>query len=198
MRFACYRRFPARGRRSRHGSAGARQFEINLALEGRRARARDHALAARTPAARAPRQHAADVRHHARRDADAGRQNLQRRVAWRFFRSTRIAGSARSIGTSTASFSSTSTTRWRTVSSPSRSAAPASRAATSKRALDGPRPARCRARHRHAVRAWDQECADYRRCTEVRHQATASLSGVRAELRRIGLRIKVENRATPL
>ena len=32
-----------------------------------------------------------------------------------------------------------------------------------------------------------QECADHRRCTEVGHQATASLPGVRAELRRIAL-----------
>ena len=66
----------ARGvaRRSRHGSASARRVRDRSRLEARRARARDHSFAARTAAARAPRQHAAHVRHHARRDADAGRR----------------------------------------------------------------------------------------------------------------------------
>ena len=64
--------------------------------------------------------------------------------------------------------------------------------------LDGLRTAGRRARRRHAVRAWDEECADHRRSPEVRHQATASLPGVRAELRRIGLDQGRDGRAAPV
>ena len=50
--------------RSRHGPESAAADSRSICLEARRARARDHSFAARTAAARAPRQHAAHVRHH--------------------------------------------------------------------------------------------------------------------------------------
>ena len=63
----------------------------------------------------------------------APRRPLRQPLALRSSRSTPIAGSARSIQRSTASSWSTSTTRSRMACSPSRSAAPGSRGATSRR-----------------------------------------------------------------
>ena len=49
--------------RPRHRPESARRVRDRSDLEARRTRARDHSFAARTAAARAPRQHAADLRY---------------------------------------------------------------------------------------------------------------------------------------
>ena len=60
--------------RSRHRPESARRVRGRSGVEARRTRARDHSFAARTAAARAPRQHAAHLRDQARRNAHAGRR----------------------------------------------------------------------------------------------------------------------------
>ena len=60
--------------RSGHRAESARRIRDRSELEAWGARARDDSFAARTPAARAPRYDAPHVRHHGRRDADAGRR----------------------------------------------------------------------------------------------------------------------------
>ena len=57
-----------------HRPESARRVRDRSRLDARRARARDRSFAAWTAAAPAPREHAAHVRHDARRNADAGRR----------------------------------------------------------------------------------------------------------------------------
>src|SRR5437879_1528738 len=59
-------------RRPRHRPARARGIRGRSGVGARRARARDDSFAARTAAAGAPGERGPHVRHHARRDADAG------------------------------------------------------------------------------------------------------------------------------